>query len=415
VAREGVDSAANIFRKEVLSMEKTSRRYFIVSFIVMTGFFILLLCSPPCALAKVQGPEIKIGFACGMTGSCRDWCKNNLVAVEMAIEEINSTGGVDGIPLKLVVQDTASNPAEAANVVRKLATDDKVLAIQGPFYSSECEVAFPVANELKIPAISQASSKPGVGAANRPYGFRNCPDEATAAKPAAKKFIEKYNIKSVVMVHDVKDAVSRALGTKVFPPLYKKLGIKIVNEGKYITYQHGDYDMKAQVTKLKGYTFDGIVFGGLYMDCATFLKEARRQGIKQPLMSGATIVNEYLIKQAGKAAEGVIAPSTFWPQMPGVAQRFVRSFYKRAGNVYPTIQDAHCYDNIYLLSEIIENMGVTNKPEDLAQDREKIMKGLTATKAWPGVEGVVGFNEDGDGVVQVYVIEPKGGRWVEVK
>ena len=396
-------------------MRNASKKLIIVFVMFVSSFLSMQMMAPQTALSELAGPEIKIGFACGMTGSCRDWCKNNLVAVQMAVEEINSTGGIDGIPIKIIVHDTASNPAEAANVVRKLATDDKVLAIQGPFYSSEVEVAFPVANELKIAAISQASSKPGIGAANRPYGFRNCPDEATAAKPAARKFIENYNIQSVVMVHDVKDAVSRALGTMVFPPLYKKLGIEIVNEGSYITYQHGDFDMRAQVTKLKGYKFDGIVFGGLYMDCATFLKEARRQGVNQPLMSGATIVNEYLIKQAGKAAEGVIAPTTFWPEMPGVAQRFVREFYKRAGNVYPTIQDAHCYDNIYLLTEIIKTWGVTNRPEDLAKDREKIMKGLTATKAWPGIEGTVGFDENGDGVAQVYVIEPKDGRWVEVK
>ncbi len=98
--------------------------------------------------------------------------------------------------------------------------------------------------------------------------------------------------------------------------------------------------------------------------------------------------------------------------MPGVGQRFVRGFYKRANNVYPTIQDAHCYDNIYLLTHIIKTMGVTNNPGDLVKDREKIMKGLTNTKAFPGIEGNVGFDKNGDGVVQVYVIEVKNGRWV---
>ena len=378
-------------------------------------FSLIAIIAPQPAISKVAGKEIKIGFACGMTGSCRDWCKNNLIATKMAVEEINGTGGIDGVPIKIIVQDTASNPAEAASVVRKLATDDKVLVIQGPFYSSEVEVAFPVANELKVPGISQASSKPGLGAANRPYGFRNCPDEATAARPAVKKFIEKYNIKSIVIVHDVKDAVSRALGTMVFPPLFKEQGIEIVNEGKYITFQHGDFDMRAQVTKLKGYKFDGIVIGALYDDCATFLKQARRQGVNQPLMSGVTIVSEFLIKQGGTATEGTLAPTTFWPQMSGVVQRFVREFYKRAGNVYPCVQDAHCYDNIYLLAEIIKTMGVTNRPEDLAKDREKIMKGLTETKAFPGVEGKVGFDKNGDGVVQVYVIEVRDGKWVEVE
>jgi len=398
--------------KMVKNLSKLTSISVVFSFLL---FSLIAIITPQPAISKIAGKEIKVGFACGMTGSCRDWCKNNLIATKMAVEEINATGGIDGVPIKIIVQDTASNPAEAASVVRKLATDDKVLVIQGPFYSSEVEVAFPVANELRVPGISQASSKPGLGAANRPYGFRNCPDEATAARPAVKKFIEKYNIKSIVIVHDVKDAVSRALGTMVFPPLFKEQGIEIVNEGKYITFQHGDFDMRAQITKLKGYKFDGIVIGALYDDCATFLKQARRQGVNQPLMSGVTIVSEFLIKQGGTATEGTLAPTTFWPQMSGVVQRFVREFYKRAGNVYPCVQDAHCYDNIYLLAEIIKTMGVTNRPEDLAKDREKIMKGLTETKAFPGVEGKVGFDKNGDGVVQVYVIEVRDGKWVEVE
>lgn len=391
-------------------MGKVSKAGF--GIIILLAIFLFMgLFTPQLATSKLAGEEIKIGFACGLTGSCRDWCKNNLIAAEMAIEEINNTGGIGGVPIKLMVGDTASNPAEAANMVRKLAMDDKVLAILGPFYSSECEVAFPVANELKVAAISQASSKPGIGAANRPYGFRNAPDEATMSKPVVKKFKQKYNIESVVIVHDVKDAVSRALGTVVFPPILKKQGIKIANEGNYITYQHGDFDMRAQVTKLKGYKFDGIVLGSLYMDAATIAKEARRQGVTQPIVGAAPIVNEFLIKQGGKAAEGIMAPTTFWPQMPGVVQRFVRDFYKRANNVYPTIQDAHVYDNIYLLTHIIETMGVTNKPGDLPKDREKIMIGLTNTKAFPGVEGNVGFDKNGDGAVQVYVIEVRNGRW----
>jgi branched-chain amino acid transport system substrate-binding protein len=391
-------------------MGKVSKAGF--GIIILLAIFLFMgLFTPQLATSKLAGEEIKIGFACGLTGSCRDWCKNNLIAAEMAIEEINNTGGIGGVPIKLMVGDTASNPAEAANMVRKLAMDDKVLAILGPFYSSECEVAFPVANELKVAAISQASSKPGIGAANRPYGFRNAPDEATMSKPVVKKFKQKYNIESVVIVHDVKDAVSRALGTVVFPPILKKQGIKIANEGNYITYQHGDFDMRAQVTKLKGYKFDGIVLGSLYMDAATIAKEARRQGVTQPIVGAAPIVNEFLIKQGGKAAEGIMAPTTFWPQMPGVVQRFVRDFYKRANNVYPTIQDAHVYDNVYLLTHIIETMGVTNKPGDLPKDREKIMIGLTNTKAFPGVEGNVGFDKNGDGAVQVYVIEVRNGRW----
>jgi branched-chain amino acid transport system substrate-binding protein len=77
-----------------------------------------------------------------------DWAKRNLIALDMAIEKINASGGVNGMPLKPVIYDTASKPTEAARIVRKLAEDDKVLAILGPFSSSECEVAFPVGKRI---------------------------------------------------------------------------------------------------------------------------------------------------------------------------------------------------------------------------------------------------------------------------
>ena len=129
--------------------------------------------------------------------------------------------------LETVIYDTASKPAEATRLIRKLATDDKVMAILGPFSSSECEVAFPVGNRIGIVMISQASSKPGV-AAKYPFAFRNKIDELQLAIPTMKKWKAQYNIKSVAIVHDAKDAVSRVLGTLVLPGVSKKMGLKIV-------------------------------------------------------------------------------------------------------------------------------------------------------------------------------------------
>lgn len=63
---------------------------------------------------------------------------------------------------------------------------------------------------------------------------------------------------------------------------------------------------------------------------------------------------------------------------------------------------------------IIEAKGVTNRPEDLARDRERLMQGLTETKAFPGLAGKFGFNQEGDGVKDAYVMMMKNGRWVQV-
>ena len=368
--------------------------------------------------SALAAEPIKIGVAFALQGVWSDWCKRNFIALDMAVEKINAAGGVNGMPLKTIFYDTASKPDEATRVVRKLATDDNVLAILGPFSSSECEVAFPVGNKLGVVMIAQASSKPGVAAASRPYAFRNKIDELRLAIPAVMKWKEAYNIKTVAIVHDAKDAVGRSLGTQVLPGVCKKLGLQIVNEGDYVTYQTNDFDMRPQVTKLKGMKFDGLVFGGVYMDGVTFIKEARRQDVNQPMVAGNPIMHLLFPIQGGKAAEGVYTSSEFyyWMNRPSV-QEFTKEYSERAKQKgfdppQPLQFDVNVYDSIFMLAQVMKEKGVTNKPSDLASDRQKIMEGLTGLKGFQGLASKIEFNDQGDAVRDVYVVKAKGNEWV---
>jgi len=387
--------------------------------LLRTALVILMILAVPLT-AVHAAPPIKIGVAYGLQGVWSDWCKKNIVALEMAVEEINAAGGVNGMPLETIIYDTASQPAEAARLVRKLATDDKVMAILGPFSSSEAEVAFPVGDRLGIVMISQASSKPGV-AAKWPYAFRNKIDELRLALPAIQKWKADYDIKTVAIVHDAKDAVGRALGTMVLPGVSKKLGLQVVNEGDYITYTTGDFDMRPQVTKLKNMQFDGLVFGGLYMDGITFIKEARRQGVNQPMVGGNPLMSLQFPRKGGKAAEGVYTSSEFyyWMEKPRV-QKFTAEFVKRAkakgiDPPEPLQFDVNVYDAIYMLAHVVKQNGITNKPEDLARDRELIMKGLTNLKDFDGLASKISFNDQGDAIRDVYVVKAQGDEWVLVE
>ena len=387
----------------------------------MVFFLGVILTVTLAGVSGVQAKDpIKIGVAFAFQGVWSDWCKRNVIALEMAIEEINAAGGVNGMPLKSVTYDTASKPDEATRIVRKLASDDKVLAILGPFSSSECEVAFPVGNQLGIVMIAQASSKPGVAAANRPYAFRNKIDELRLAIPAISKWKENYNIKTVAIVHDSKDAVGLSLGTQVLPGVCKKLGLEIVNEGKYITFQTGDFDMKPQVTRMKDFKFDGIVFGGVYSDGITFIKEARRQGLNQPMVAGNPLMHLLFPIRGGKAAEGVFTSSEFYYWMAkDSVKRFTKEYIGRAKKKgfdppEPLQFDVNVYDTVYMLAHVMKKMGVTNQPGDLARDRELIMKGLTELKGFPGLAEEIAFNKDGDAERKIYVVKAQNGEWVLV-
>ncbi len=371
------------------------------------------------AAAAVAGPEVHIGVMVPLTGTFTDWGRKNRVAFQIAQEEVTAAGGIDGVPVKLLIEDAGSSPAEAAKIFRKMVSDDKVPVVIGPFSSGQCEVVYPLAKQMQTVALSHVCAKPGISAPHRPWAFRNNIDEMKMAEPTVKKFIATYGIKRVAVVHDAKEAIAQDLGVRVLPARFKAEGIQIVNEGSYITFITKDIDFSAQVTRLKGLQFDGVAFGGIAPDAINFMKEMRRQGLNQPLIGGSPLNSGLIHTQGGPAVEGTFTPSTFWPDLPNPrARQFVEKFRARAATAglttTPEYMDANAYDTVFILLETMRRMGVTNRPDDLAKDRERVMQGLVTIKTYEGIAGKVGFDENGDAVKDIHVLKAQGGRWVKV-
>ncbi len=369
----------------------------------------------------LEGKEIKIGVAVPITGHGANVGKREAIGAQAAVDVINAMGGVGGLQLKLFVEDTASNPQEAVNVVRKLAGDHKVIAIVGPHYSSVAETTFPLGNQLKIVQVAVASSKPGLAAANRPYAFRNTLTEDKIAGAVISAFKERYNIKKVAIITDIKDAVSKAVGTKVLPPTFKKLGIDVMTGDEPVTFQTNDTQFKAQITKLKAMNPDGIGMGALGPDALNIITEARRQGLKQPFMSTAPIMEGEVPELGGEAVMGTFSGTIWHLSLASEdSKKFIAAYEKRAKTMYaspytatPDYYPVNAYDAVFMIVEAIQKTGVTNKPDALAGDREKIMQYFTKLNDFKGVASR-GFNEDGDGIKDVHVFEIKGGHWVPI-
>jgi branched-chain amino acid transport system substrate-binding protein len=380
-----------------------------------------------CAAPRPRPPEVllaglqlKLGAVFPLTGRWTDFARKNLVAVDMAVEEINGAGGVGGVQIQVLRRDDGSDPERAAELIRELATTEPVLAILGPFSSSEAEVAFPVANEVRIPTIAQASSKPGLGRVNRPWAFRSHVDEARQAAVAVQKWVERYQIKTAVIVQDVFDAVSEDLGSNVFPRAARQYGVQIVNAGNYFTFHTNDLEYGEIAQRMRGLAFDGIMFGGVHPDAARFLPTVRSAGLQQPMVAGSPVFNDSFLRLGGSAVDGTIVPTTFYSGLPdGKVRDWVARFRDRAREalvpvIDPDFGDINVYNTVHLLAHLIVQTGVTNRPEDLTTDRERLMRGLTETKSWPGLDGPMGFNDDGDGLRPVYVLMAQEGQWIRL-
>jgi len=356
--------------------------------------------------------DIKIGILMPLSGKGASYGQHQDVALKMALEEIEKNG-IKGEKVQPVIYDTRGENAEAINLTRKLIHNDKVLAIIGPFFSAECEVAFPIAVQGKTPIVTASSAKPGIAKKNRPWAFRNALSSDQMNGYMLDVWLKHHpDIKSVVILTDVKDAFTKVDGTVVFPAELKQKGINVLDN---ISYQTGDIDYSAQVTKAKGLKPDGIVVAGLYNEGGNVVREIRKQGMTQPIVGALGMSEPRFLEIAGKAADGTTVVNPFWPDNPDPTVHAWATEYKSRAKVAAGNTAALMYDSMMLMKTCIERSGVTNKPEDLAADRERIKDCLSSVKDEPGIAGPVSFDADGDAKLLPTVLVAKDGKWEAVK
>src|ERR1700761_7463370 len=362
-------------------------------------------------LTQPASAQVKIGILMPLSGKGASYGQHQETAVKMALEEIAKTG-IKGEKLEAVIYDTRGENAEAINLTRKLISNDKVLAIIGPFFSAECEVTFPIGVQNKTPIITASSAKPGIAAKNRPWAFRNALSSDQMNGYLLDVWLKRNPVKSIVILTDVKDAFTKVDGTAVFPAELKKRGVSVLDN---ISYQTGDIDFSAQVTRAKGLNPEGILIAGLYNEGGNIVREIRKQGMTQPIVGALGMSETRFLDIAGPAGDGTTVVNPFWPENPDPKVHAWATEYEKRANVEPGNTAALMYDTIMLTKACIEKSGATNKPDDLAADRERIKDCLAQVKDVPGIAGPMSFNADGDAQLLPTVLIAKGGKWEAVK
>ncbi len=365
-------------------------------------------------IPAVAADTLILGYSMAKTGPYVSLSRSNEVAANMAMEEINAKGGVNGKKLKIIGFDTSGDPKQAAVAVRKFAKDDNALAVIGPFSSGEAGVAFKVGENLGIVQMPMASSAPGLA---KPYkfGFRNTTNEVitvTAVMKSLKK--HGYPSKNAAIAHGTDDAISMAMGTIVFPlVLGKKFGIDIVN---VVTFKvRGTFDLSAQVSQLKTKPTDLVAVGAPPEQAIILIKEMRRQGHKGRLIAGSTIADPKLPEKMGKAGEGTVVPTLFYGDLNDRTKKFSADFAKQAkaaglANTIATQFDASTYDIVLIYAEAMKRANVTGDASKVTQERIAIRDELSRMKDFPALEGPISFGADGDALKTVYVLEIKDGH-----
>lgn len=350
------------------------------------------------SVSKPAGTPIKIGYLTPLTGRMGPYGQAQKIAVNMAADEINSGGGINGSPIKILMEDSAFDPKQAVSLARKLAEQEKVFAILGPFASGEFEVVGPLAVELKVPIIAGTTTKPGMSAANRPWAFRLTTTDDVSAPAGMEYMKKKYpQVKRVVIAGDIKESVSENIVRNIYPKFLKEKGFEVAGTADFET---ATTDYSAIVTKIKDMKPDALVYASLPGNAIAFAKEFKRQGLNVPVLASPQL-------QPAPPVDGMETwfMGGFFDQDAADTniQKFISQFKKAAdadSNVpkpFTVTYEPYIYDATMVLADSLRKAQVTGEtPLDKA--RTAVMEGFQKLKDYKGIIGTFNMNADGDAI-----------------
>lgn len=342
--------------------------------------------------------SIKLGEYASLTGKEAGFGQTSHHGVVLAVEEINTAGGVLGRKLELAVEDNQTKAGESATAVKKLISRDKVVALIGEVASGRSLEAAPVAQAAKIPMLAPAATNPKVTQVGN-YIFRVCFIDPFQGTVMAKFAKDDLKAKRVAILSSVSNAYSLGLA-KFFKETFVPAGGEIATEKNF---SEGDKDFRAQLTAVKAANVDAIFVPSYYTEAALIVRQARDLGITAPFFGGDGWEDEQLLSIGGEALNGCYYSTHFSAENTDAAVgKFVAKYKARWNGEVPGAFSALGYDAVYVLADAIKRAGTTDGP--------KLRDALAATKNFPGASGVTTLDKDRNASKAATIIAVKGGK-----
>ncbi|SOC39242.1 ABC transporter substrate-binding protein [Ureibacillus acetophenoni] len=348
---------------------------------------------------------IKIGANLELTGQVASYGSSILAGAELAVEEINANGGIDGKKIELIKADNKSDNAEAASSAIKLITQDKVVAMVGPATSGNMLATVQTANKYKVPVVTGSGTAENLtvnddGSIND-YIFRTCFIDPFQGVSAANFAINELGAKNIAIYADNSSDYAKGLA-KSFKEQVEKNGGTIVTEEAYVAK---DVDFKSTLTNIKSENPDFIYIPGYYEEVGLIVKQARELGIDVPLMGADGWGAPTLLELAGaEPLNNTYYTDAFSLQDPDeMIQNFIKAFEDKNGEK-PNGFNALGYDTVYFIADAIERAGST--------DGEAIKNALESTKDFKVVTGTFSVDEKHNPIKSATIIEYVDGEQV---
>jgi len=295
--------------------------------------------------------SIKVGIILPGTGEKAEFGEIEKKSFEMALEEINAAGGVNGTKLEFLYEDDTGRPEAARSAAKKLIIDDKVVMLGGGYSSSETFAIAGVAQQNRIPFLINTGSDNKITEMKWDFVFRLNQPVSDYPKALESFITEVVKPRSVAILYENTNFGSS--GSKEFQRSCDKLKLKVVmNAG----YQSGGVDFKPLLVRVKQANPDVIYMISYLMDASLLMKQSMELKLTPKIFvgGGAGFTLPEFGENAGKAGNMVYS-ATLWYQTlpyPG-AREYYDKFVKRY-KMETEYHGAEGYSSAYVIADALK-------------------------------------------------------------
>lgn len=325
------------------------------------GASALLSCASVVSGAFAQSPTIKIGLIGTLTGFNSVLGEDTKKGVELAVEELNSRGGVAGRRIELKSEDDENDPQKAVTAAHRLIESEHVAAIIGPMHSAYARAASQVTRDAKVVQMAPISTMNALTNPVNPYLFRVWVRDSDVADQLAKLAVP---YKKIGILYETtpwgqggKDGLVEQLKS------HGKVAASIQ------AFDINARDLTPQIGNFKKEGVDVVIIQAQGADAAQALRAMRQLGYKPQVLGHPGLTMASFAQLARTLADGTVVLDGLDPDKPQVRQ-FQHAYKKKYGQEAWNFFAAAGYESMMLIAEGLKN--ADNDPSKLQAGMEKI-------------------------------------------
>jgi branched-chain amino acid transport system substrate-binding protein len=342
---------------------------------------------------ETNNQGIPIGIALAQTSNVALLGQEGVAGSKIAEKYFNDKGGINGTPIKLVVQDTGGDEAGAINAFQTLITQNKVAGIVGPTLSQQAFSADPIAERAKVPVIAASNTAKGIPEIGDYIARVSSPVTVVAPNSVKAALKINPNIKRVAVFFAQNDAFNKS-ETEVFQKTVKDQGLELVTVQKF---QTTDTDFQTQATSALNLKPDLIIISGLASDGGNLVRQLRELGYKGLIIGGNGLNSSNIFAVCKTQCNGVLVAQAYSPDHKNAVNEAFRETYLNQYKKQPPQFSAQAFAAVQVYVEALQALDKKTPIKDLSleQLRTDLNKQLL-TGTYDTPIGLISFSPTGE-------------------